>query len=113
MNMYKKQILIGIIAMILLVTPIYSVDQHQYFYDGDIYSFDPSVQEWYDVAEWELELCRVWGGTAEAYNVVNGPTYLSETTVTLQGQKSEKMPDNTTMYEVAWYLESGTNKTIE
>ena len=98
--------------MVLLVTPIMSEEKYQYWYKGDIYSFDPRIQEWYTVEDWELEVCRKWGGTAQAYNVVNGPTYLSQTTVTLQGEKTVN-PDETILYEVAYYIEDALDRSIE
>lgn len=109
----KKIIWISILLMVLLVTPIKSGETYQYFMDGEIYSFNPRIDNWYDVEDWELEVCRKWGGTPSAYNVDNGPTYLSQTTITLQGEKSEKLPDETTMYEVAYYIEDAMNRSLE
>lgn len=109
----RKQILISILLAILLVIPIASREEFQIYQKGDWYSFDPRIDVWYQVEDWELEVCRKWGGTTDSYNIVSGPTYLSQTTVTLQGEKSEKMPDDTTLYEVAWYIEDATNRSLE
>ncbi len=111
----KKIILMWVLVMILLVTPISS--KYTTYTEGDAgsdwYSFDPRVQNWYAVEDWEVEVCRKWGGTPESYNVDNGPTYLSQTTVTLQGEKSEKLPDDTVMYEVGYYIEDAMNRSLE
>jgi len=63
------------------------------------------VPGWYGLADWELQECSVWGGTEESQIGARtaSPIYLSQTTLTLQGQK-RLMPDNTTFYEVSWYF---------
>ena len=73
--------------------------------------FDPVVDNWYKVEDWEIEVCSKWGGTAEAQtysSTATGSAYMFSTTVTLQGEKSisgeEENSTNTTLYEAAWYF---------
>jgi hypothetical protein len=75
--------------------------------------FDPTIDEWYKVEPWEVEVCSKWGGGAEPQSysgsgirtksIVSG----SET-VTLQAQRtSYKLSSNITtfLYEASWYYQ--------
>ncbi len=68
--------------------------------------FDPRVEEWYKVEQWELDICSKWGGTETtlAGAELSTPVYLSVLTLTLQAEKIEQ-PDNTSLYKVTWYIE--------
>jgi len=67
---------------------------------------DPTIDDWYDVEDWEIEVCSKYGGTAEAQTGVTakaqGDAYMYQTTVTLQGQKSKS--GDSYIYETAWYF---------
>ena len=72
-------------------------------------SFDPSIDDWYAVEDWELEVCSMWGGTDEAMAgaTSSSPIYLSQTTLSLQGKKQEYniAGVNQTLYTISWYFE--------
>jgi len=72
-------------------------------------SFDPAIDDWYAVEDWELEVCSMWGGTQEAQSEAtsSNPIYLSQTTLSLQGRKQHhNVPGvNRSLYTVSWYLE--------
>jgi hypothetical protein len=65
---------------------------------------------WYEVQDWEIEVCSKWGGTASVQQTganAEGQSYLYATTITLQAQKTVMMSENesnSTIYEVAWYF---------
>jgi len=67
---------------------------------------------WYDVEAWELEVCQKWGGTDEANSGISSGdsrNFLSQLTLTLQGEKVQFMIDDstyTTQYRIGWYFVS-------
>ncbi|MBU1005166.1 MAG: hypothetical protein KJ561_05025 [Nanoarchaeota archaeon] len=66
------------------------------------------LDDWYEVEDWELEVCSKWGGTEEAQSGASSssPIYLSQITLTLQGKKEAySVPNATTLYKASWYLE--------
>ena len=69
---------------------------------------DPRI-DWYPISEWELQVCKKWGGTQEAESgaTVSKAVYLSQTTLSLQGRKQSYDIEgvNTTLYTASWYLE--------
>jgi len=77
--------------------------------------FDPRVDAWYAVEDWEVDMCRKWGGTKEAQSGATSSTViaLSQTTLSLQGTKQaytaedseEEEEVNKILYTVSWYLE--------
>jgi len=76
-------------------------------------SFNPSIDAWYAVEDWELEVCSKWGGTQE---VASGATssssvFLSRTTLSLQGEKQtyDITGVNQSLYAISWYLEPLTS----
>ena len=94
--------------------------------NGKVYKkgyFNPRVDEWYVVEQWELELCQKMGAIDNAdstsdtaatrgkvkYKGDNESAYteLAMTTVTLQARKLDYNVDgeDETLYEVSWYLE--------
>lgn len=72
-------------------------------------SFNPRIDAWYAVEDWELEYCSKWGGTKEAQSEATSSTaiYLSQTTLSLQGKKQSYDIEgvNQSLYTVSWYLE--------
>lgn len=75
------------------------------------------IKDWYAVADWELDYCSEWGGTAEASSgaTYSSTPYLSQTTLTLQGKKQGLKVEgyNRTIYTVSWYLEPITAMSYE
>ena len=66
---------------------------------------DPRVDNWYQVSDWELDVCSKWGGTGRAQSGTTnqeGETRLSQLEVTLQGFKMQV--EDEILYEIAWYL---------
>jgi hypothetical protein len=74
---------------------------------------------WYKVADWEVEVCRKWGGLYDEESAASGQTlaknmsaYTSMTlTATIQGGILEvspgegTFPNNTQVYEISWYVQ--------
>ena len=91
-----KRVIMLIFAILLLTTVVYA-KPHQ---------FDPTMDAWYKVEPWELEVCSKWGGTetAQAGAQLSQPIYLSVLTLALQEEKVDQ-PDNTSLYKVTWYIE--------
>ncbi len=78
-----------------------------YFYSG--VGVGPLKTNWYDVEQWEIDACRIWGGASSANRASSGADEvstitLSQLTATLQAKK-QSYPDNTTFYEISWYIE--------
>ncbi|MFW6013721.1 MAG: hypothetical protein ACOCZ6_01530 [Nanoarchaeota archaeon] len=74
-------------------------------------SFDPRVDDWYEVEDWEIEICSKWGGTgqAERHSGAVMQTPLHEMATTVQGEyteyDSEEEGEKTRIYEFSWYLQ--------
>jgi len=64
--------------------------------------------DWYDVDDWELQVCNKWGGVDELNDgTTTGEVYLSEMVITLQAQKVVFQIDETnytTQYKIGWYF---------
>lgn len=78
-----------------------------YFYSGA--GVGPTKTNWYEVEQWEIDACRIWGGASRAVRSSTGADEissitLSQLTASLQAKKTS-YPDNTTLYEVSWYIE--------
>jgi len=72
-------------------------------------SFNPRIDSWYSVEQWEVDLCSKWGGTYEAQSEATSSTgiSLSQTTLSLQGRKQDYNIKgvNESLYTLSWYLE--------
>ena len=91
-----KKLITLLLAIIILSSVVYAKSKQ----------FDPEVDDWYKVEQWELEVCSKWGGTeaAQAGAELSQPIYLSVLTLTLQAEKVDQ-PDNTSLFKVTWYIE--------
>lgn len=74
--------------------------------------FNPKVDSWYDVEEWEVEVCSQWGGTADVQKSAATPfgseTYLYSMAITLQAEKKRHYlgaSNYTYVYDVGWYIQ--------
>lgn len=74
--------------------------------------FDPKVDSWYDVQEWEVEVCSQWGGIGEVQKSSATPfgseTYLYSMAITLQAEKKRHYVGDanfTYIYDVGWYIQ--------
>ncbi len=73
------------------------------------------IMPWYAVEDWEIEACSKWGGTTQATTISTGTvgsSFLDQTTVTLQAQKTVMNDSDgklTSVYEVAWYFQPVQN----
>ena len=68
---------------------------------------------WYEVEDWEKEVCSKWGGTRFAGQeaVTTGRKFSwAAMTATVQGKKL-KTPENYYLYEVGWYIDSFSEVT--
>ncbi|MBI2545799.1 hypothetical protein HYV81_01325 [Candidatus Woesearchaeota archaeon] len=94
--MTDKRIIVLLLSFLLLTTIAYAKSKQ----------FNPKMDDWYKVEQWELDICSKWGGTeaAQAGAQLSQPIYLSVLTLTLQGEKIEQ-PDNTSLFKVTWYIE--------
>ncbi len=72
-------------------------------------SFDPRVDDWYEVEDWEIEICSKWGGTGQAETRSGAvmQTPLHEMAATVQGEYEELEAEEgkTRIYEFSWYLQ--------
>jgi len=66
--------------------------------------FDPTKDDWYKVEDWELDVCRMWGGPE---NIIEGMStygnFISQLTATLQSEK-EEITDNITVYKYSFFV---------
>ncbi len=71
---------------------------------GSILSDDGQDFDWYDVEDWEKEVCAKDAGLKEANNAlsVSGNGRLYESSATLQALR--KPSYNKSIYELAWYI---------
>lgn len=113
-------ILTVVFSIILILNIVYSEEASQQNPDPTFEGggFDPRVDNWYAIENWELETCREWGGTELATNNAEQPEgilFLSQTTIALQAEREpanddstpepETLPDGTIIYKVAHYIE--------
>ncbi|MBI2128815.1 hypothetical protein HYU07_01115 [Candidatus Woesearchaeota archaeon] len=92
----KKTILAALAVILLLIAMPMTFSTYE-------------IPNWYAVEGWEVETCSKWGGTAEAQTgSATSEIYLSQLTVALQAEKTA-FPDNTTLYEVSYYIQPMTN----
>lgn len=70
--------------------------------------FDPVEDDWYDVHDWELDVCMKWGGPE---NTIAGSSsyskYINQLTATIQAEK-ETIVDNKTLYKYSYYVMPAT-----
>jgi hypothetical protein len=66
--------------------------------------------DWYAISAEELEICKTDGGLTNSGiigSTSSGTTYISQTTLTLQGLKTiveEEENGNSTIFEIAWFF---------
>ena len=53
---FDKRIITLLLAILLLSSVVYAKSKQ----------FDPRMDEWYKVEDWELQVCSKWGGTEAA-----------------------------------------------
>ncbi len=74
--------------------------------------FNPRVDEWYKVADWEVDVCRLWGGPE---HVVEGLTTfheaISQFILTLQAEKTV-YPDESKLYKISYYIKPANVESI-
>jgi hypothetical protein len=67
--------------------------------------FDPRVSNWYDIQDWEVEVCKLYGGTEIPLAISNNQNlFLSQNTYTLQVNK-EELPDETIIFKISHYIQ--------
>ncbi|MBN2457607.1 hypothetical protein JXB31_00575 [Candidatus Woesearchaeota archaeon] len=84
-------------------------------YSDDDDKFDHRVDNWYDVSDWEVEVCSRWGGGNQPQSY-SGPGLTATSiagnfeTVTVQGQKTvtDFRGEKTYLYEASWYYQPMT-----
>lgn len=96
LDLLDKRLIMLLLAILILSSVVYAKSKQ----------FDPRMDAWYKVEQWELDVCSKWGGTeaAQAGAELSQPIYLSVLTLTLQGEKVDQ-PDNTSLFKVTWYIE--------
>ncbi|MBU1946852.1 MAG: hypothetical protein KKC54_07855 [Nanoarchaeota archaeon] len=76
-----------------------------------IVSGSSKIKDWYEVEDWELDVCSKWGGTEEAQSgaTTSSKFYLSQTTLSLQARKQiyglDQINETKNLYTASWYLE--------
>lgn len=71
--------------------------------------FDYRESDWYEVEDWEVEVCSKWGGAKEAESHTGGvySTEFDEMAATVQASMENISNEDEEMYvyEVSWYLQ--------
>jgi hypothetical protein len=69
-------------------------------------AFNPRVDDWYDVSDWEVEVCSKFGGYLEAgiSSFLSAAKPVDQLSYTLQA-KSKSNPDGQSLYEVSYYIQ--------
>jgi len=114
-----KNNIILMFAMVLIIIPIATARTYNYL--------NPSVDDWYTIQPWEIEICRQDGGTqnvasdssipgygsSSSGTTTSNSIYLSQNTITLQARKQDYTITNftSTLYEVSWYFEPLQNQS--
>ena len=73
---------------------------------------------WYEVADWEIEVCSSWGGIEDETEGTGGESISSEMyehtsldiSIALQAQVKDiaeglELPEDTNIYEISWYVQ--------
>lgn len=113
---YKKIIVIGIIIIVLtslivhafaFLLPLILVAD----FVGQFMKEKPSKLPWYEVQQWELDVCSKWGGRtqAEQSTAEDTTTAYGDATVSLQARKIKG--NNEALYEITYFIESYTLDT--
>ncbi len=105
----KRHMIYASIMMLIMITSVLVI------------AFNPMIDNWYDVEDWEVEVCSKWGGLADVQKhagTITGDTALHKLAATIQGEKIRigAGDEEKTVYEIAWYIQpvSGQEKfTVE
>ena len=95
-----KNNIILMFAMVLIIIPIATARTYNYL--------NPSVDDWYTIQPWEIEICRQDGGTqnvasdssipgygsSSSGTTTSNSIYLSQNTITLQARKQDYTINN-------------------
>ncbi len=96
-------ILTAVFLVLLTMRSAYSVEPREAFAQTG----DARIGDWYDVEDWELEVCREWGGIDSPQSnadVSQAPLFISQTAIALQAEK-EVLPDGNIIYTVSYYIQ--------
>lgn len=102
-----KKVLIVVVCMILLVLILNSMTGiAQFVFDIRPPWFKESP--WYEVEQWEKDVCSLWGGTGFAgQEATTTGTRIPFGTLSATAQAHKlKTPDGKFIYDVAWYIDS-------
>jgi len=104
--MDSKKVIGIILSLILVILSIPLSSSKDMNYD-----FDPTIDDWYSIEDWEVEYCKKWGGKKVEGEVNSGAesetTYsLSQLTISLQAEAIYYGIENqSTLYYASWYIE--------
>ena len=66
--------------------------------------FDPVEDNWYEVHDWEIDVCRKWGGPE---NMIKGTStysnFVSQLTATIQAEK-DVLDNDTIVYKYSYFV---------
>lgn len=95
-----KNIIILVTMFVLLINLSYSVENDNYF--------NPKVDVWYSVTDWELDVCRKKAVEGYPNEYISTLPYMSQLTISLQGEKTdygEEVEEDRYLYEVSYYIQ--------
>ena len=98
----KKGVIVSVFAVLILIV----------IFSNNITAPTPTTP-WYQVEDWEKEVCSKWGGTQFSGQaaVTSGRTFsFAALSATAQAKKF-KTPENYFLYEVAYYIDSFAEDT--
>ena len=107
----NKKILLIFLAFILLV--LFANNLHAAI--TELLGVESGYERppWYEVDEWEEDVCSKWGGTSfagQAATTTGRKLSWAKMTATVQAKKF-KTKENYWVYEVGWYIDSFSEKT--
>lgn len=112
-----KRLIVAVLCIffIALFGPLtMSADWSGWYYGGEMSGVHGNpVVNWYDVSQWEVDVCFEWGGTTDpnevSQNNIAGD-YYHNLIVTLQAEVSDPLSEEAVtsgkrLYETAWFIQ--------
>jgi hypothetical protein len=104
-----------LLMLVLLSAPAFSASWYEWLYGGALSSTTHGnpVLHWYNVSQWELDVCYAWGGTSDPNSVSQNNVvgdYYHNLIVTIQAEVSDPLGEAAVatgkrVYEVAWFIQ--------
>ncbi len=110
----KTRFVMCALVLIICVPAISSTDWYDWLYGGELSVVHGNpVTDWYDISQWEVDVCFDWGGTEDPNQVSQnnvGGDYYHNLIVSLQAEVSDPLRrldvgSEGMVYEVAWFIQ--------